>query len=134
MRHLNNIYGDKTELNYNSVVINESEDCKIRHHENDIQNWAKYLLKVGAVSALSFSICNISPNFHYSEAITSQQMNKIGISDYLLNVPILDEIDVDHEIAFASTELENLNPILPKKSIKVKGRIIRINKGSISSV
>lgn len=138
MKHSNNICENKTELNYNSVIVNESENCSTLYFENDTQNWSKYFLKVGAVSALSLNICNIdyfsnSPNFHYSEAITIQQ-TKVGINDYISNTLVSDEVEIDHEIAFAVTELENLNPILPKKSIKIKGRITRINKGTISRV
>jgi N12 class adenine-specific DNA methylase len=92
---------------------------------------------VGAASALSLSICSVdynSFNFHYSESIILQETSKIGISNYLIDQPIIDNISVDHEIAFHTTQMENLNPVQPNKSIRITGRVIKISRGEISKV
>lgn len=135
MKHSNDLCINSTEFNFfeKKTLAND----KTFFSEKEIQKGLDYLIKVGATSALFFTICNsgyIPLNFHYSEVIETQQVNKIGIQDYFFNLPILDTIDSEHEIAYATRELENLNPISAKKIIKVKGRIVRIDKGTVSKV
>lgn len=137
MTHSNKICKEQKQSKFNSVIIEETDNCVTLHNNGDLSKISKYLLKVGAASALTFSVCNLdqnSYNFNYSESITIQETQKIGINNFLINSPINDDINLDHEIAYQTKELENLNPIPPKKSIKVTGNVIRITKGRISKV
>lgn len=42
--------------------------------------------------------------------------------------------ELEQDIIFATTQLENLKPIQPKKTITVKGKIKITKKGAISKV
>jgi len=66
--------------------------------------------------------------------VENQQNTNITVNTYPANVPVLDDMDIEHDIIYESTRLENLEPIPPKSSIKIKGRIIVIKKGLISKV
>lgn len=136
MNHFVDQYGKKQTINLSSVVVNEKPDCFIKF-SNNLTQWSNYLLKVGAASTLTLHFCNIdynSSNHHYTEAIEIQQNNKIRINNFLINVPILDDIDIEHDIAYESIKLENLKTIRPKKSIKIKRKVKNITKGPISKV
>lgn len=118
----------------------DKEQCNLptKHSVNSHKLWASYILKVGATSALSLSFCNHNvdtSNYHYSETIEEQQTNKIGLYNFLIETPVIDEIDPEQEIIYAATELENSNAIPPKRVIRLKGRSVKnIIKGTVSRV
>ncbi len=139
MRNFSNNCLDEVEItsNFSSVIVEDKEDCGLSISLSDLKTWSKFLLKVSAVSAFAITSCNKgynSSNHHYSKVIGYQHNNLIGANDYLESIPIVDDIDPEHEIAYITSQLEDLNPIPPKKSFKVKGRVVSIQKGSISTI
>lgn len=130
-----NICKVKEDKNYSSLVVSDEAICNCKFDQEIPSKISSYLLKVGAASALTFSVCNLDynqSNYHYSETIIRQETQLVGMSSYTFNNPLIDFISENHEIAFQTTELENLNPIPPNKTIRVKGKVISYQKGHVS--